>query len=234
MLAGYDHLLAAARRLQWDAEAIDLSADHAPGDARLAELVGGFVVAEQAVAAQLDPWIAAAGDPLARQCFIVQQGDERRHARFFARVAAEVLDLDAARAAARAPAPIRELFEQTLPATARALAADAATIGEAVGLYHLVIEGIVFSIGQEALLEHARAQGLAGTAEGVARVQHDERWHVGLGVLHLQRRGAPVDVGETVRVALSAWGPAIATPDRVARALAVHTRRARIALESRP
>jgi ribonucleoside-diphosphate reductase beta chain len=237
MLAGYDHLLTAARRLQWDAEAIDLSADraevaeHAEGDSLLTELVAGFLVAERAVATELDPWIAAADDPLARECFAVQQGDERRHARFFARVAAEVLAMDPATAADAAPAPIRELFSETLPSTARALAADSATIGEAVGLYHLVLEGIVFAVGLQALQQLAAGRGLRGVAEGVARVQRDERWHIGLGVLHLQRLGAPVDVelGGRVEPALAAWGPRIATPERTARVLATHARRMRIA-----
>jgi ribonucleoside-diphosphate reductase beta chain len=236
MLAGYDHLLAAARRSQWDAEAIDLAADRVAADrlpaadrTSLAELVTGFQVAEHAVAAELDPWIAAAGDPLARECFAAQQRDELRHARFFERVATEVLGLDPATASAAAPATIRELFETTLPATARSLAADAGTMAAAVGLYHLVLEGIVFAVGQEALLELASAQGLRGVAAGVARVQADERWHVGLGVLHLQRLGAAVDVDARAREALTAWGPAIATPRRIARVMATHKRRMKIA-----
>jgi ribonucleoside-diphosphate reductase beta chain len=248
MLAGYDHLLAAARRLQWDAEAIDLAADRPAADrlpaadrASVAELVTGFLVAEHAVAAELDPWIAAAGDPLARECFAAQQRDELRHARFFARVATEVLGLDPATASAAAPATIRELFETTLPATARSLAADTGTMAGAVGLYHLVLEGIVFAVGQEALLALASAHALRGVAAGVARVQADERWHVGLGVLHLQRLGAAVNVDARAREALAAWEPAIATPQRIARVMATHARRMKIAgstparsIESRP
>jgi ribonucleoside-diphosphate reductase beta chain len=226
MLAGYDHLLTAARRLQWDAEAIDLSADRAPADRALRTLVAGFLIAERAVATELGPWIAAADDPQATACFAAQQRDERRHARFFQRVACEVLD--GVREDEAPPAIVR-LFVETLPATARALAADATTLPAAVGLYHLVIEGIVFAVGQEALLEHAAARGLTGVAAGVARIQADERWHVGLGVLHLQRLGAPVDVEDQARAAAEAWGPAIATEERVARALAVHARRMRVA-----
>jgi ribonucleoside-diphosphate reductase beta chain len=236
MLAGYDHLLAAARRLQWDAEAIDLAADRTAADrlpagdrAALDQLIAGFLVAESAVAAELDPWIAAADEPIARECFAAQQRDELRHARFFQRVATEVLGLDPATAYEAAPATIRELFRRTLPATARSLAADAGTMAGAVGLYHLVLEGIVFAVGQESLLELASAHALDGVAAGVARVQADERWHVGLGVLHLQRLGAPVNVDEGVREALTAWGPAIATPQRTARVLAAHARRVKIA-----
>jgi ribonucleoside-diphosphate reductase beta chain len=242
VLAGYDQLLAAARRLRWDAEAIDLGADRGgvaelPASVRetLTALVAGFRIAERAVAVELGPYVAACpeGSP-ARACFAVQAGDEARHARFFERVGAEVLG---AAGPAAAPAAVRRLFEHELPAVARALAADAETLGAAVGLYHLVLEGIVFAVGQEALLELARRPGprprLPGIAAGVARVQADERWHIGLGVLELQRLGAPIDVPAITRAAertSRAWGPAIATPARVQRALAVHARRLSIVL----
>ncbi|MTD43947.1 ribonucleotide reductase [Conexibacter sp. W3-3-2] len=235
MLAGYQHLLFAGRRLQWDEAAIDLAPDaRAVADlptavrARLDRLVAGFCVAETAVAQHLDPYVArsAAVDPDAHACFALQQGDERRHARFFARVADEVLGLPADRRALAGPA-IVGLFEDDLPRRAAALAADADAFGAAVGLYHLVLEGIVFAIGQDALLDELDALGgaLPGTRAGVARVQGDERWHVGLGVLHLRTLGAPVDVTEPARRAAAAWGPGIATVARVDRVLRAHARR---------
>lgn len=242
MLAGYDHLLTAARRLQWDAEEPRLERDRgalaslpAPVRARLRELVGGFVVAEHAVADELAPFAAAAAeldpDPSARECFAAQARDERRHARWFDRLAGELFGLDRAAAREVAPRAIRELFESELRATARALAAriDPARLAAAVGLYHVVLEGIAFAIGQEALLDLARETGLLGVAEGAARVQGDERWHVGLGVLALQRLGAPVEVEAAARRAAAAWGPEVATPERAARVLAAHGRRLTIA-----
>jgi ribonucleoside-diphosphate reductase beta chain len=239
MLAGYDHLLAAARRLQWDAEAISLDRDRAalrelPGSTRdaIMTLVAGFVVAEHAVADELEPFVAAArevdSDPSATECFAVQAADERRHARWFDRLAGELFGLDRAAARRAAPTAIRELFESELPATARTLAAhttDPAQLAAAVGLYHVVLEGIAFAVGQEALLELAHGHGLDGVADGVARVQGDERWHVGLGVLALQRLGAPLDVQAPARRAIAAWGPSIATPERTERVLAAHRRR---------
>ncbi len=252
MLAGYDHLLSAARRLQWDAEAISLRGDRAtlasvaaPARAAARALVAGFVVAEHAVAEELEPFVAAAGeldaDPGARECFATQAADERRHARWFDRLAGELFDLDREAARAAAPTAIRELFESELPAAAHALAAraDPAQLAAAVGLYHVVLEGIAFAVGQEALLELAREHRLDGVARGVARVQGDERWHVGLGVLALQRLGAPVEVQAPARRALAAWGPSIATPERTDRVLAAHARRLAIAAprplaESRP
>jgi ribonucleoside-diphosphate reductase beta chain len=253
MLAGYDHLLGAARRLQWDAEAIPLRRDRAllgslPAPVRAAArtLTAGFVVAEHAVADELEPFVAAAGeldpDPRARDCFAAQAADERRHARWFDRLAGELFDLDGAAARASAPLAVRALFESELPAAARALAAagaDPAQLAAAVGLYHVVLEGIAFAVGQEALLGLAIEHGLDGVADGVARVQGDERWHVGLGVLALQQLGAPVDVEAPARRALAAWGPSIATPERTERVLAAHARRLTIAsgrplAESRP
>ena len=242
MLAGYDHLLAAARRLQWDAEAISLDRDQerlralAPTTrAQLLTLVAGFVVAEHAVADTLEPFVAAAAeldpDPSAAACFAAQAADERRHARWFDRLAGELLGLDRDTAQRAAPAALRELFEAELPATARELAArtEPAQLAAAVGLYHVVLEGIVFAVGQEALLELAREHGLEGVAAGVARVQGDERWHVGLGVLALQRLGAPVEVQAPARRAISAWGPSIATAARSEHVLAAHARRLMIA-----
>jgi ribonucleoside-diphosphate reductase beta chain len=241
MLAGYAHLLAAARRLQWDADAIDLSGEPAllaglsdETQTTLTELVAGFCVAEHAVAVELAPWIAAGhdrGEPLAAECFAVQAGDETRHARFFERVWTEALGHELRTAGASAPPSITELFCDELPATARALARDAGQLAEAVGLYHVVLEGIAFAIGQEALLELACECGLRGIADGVARVQSDERWHVGLGVLALQRLGAPVDVAPAAGRAIRAWGPRIATAQRTERVLAAHARRLTIAGE---
>jgi len=244
MLAGYDHLLTAARRLQWDAEEPCLERDRgalaslpAPVRAELRALVAGFVVAEHAVADELEPFVAAAAaldpDPSARECFAAQARDERRHARWFDRLAGELFGLERAAAREAAPRAIRELFESELPATARALAAqtDPARLAAAVGLYHVVLEGIALAVGQEALLELAREAGLPGVADGVARVQGDERWHVGLGVLALQRLRAPVEVEAAAGRAAAAWGPTVATPERTERVLAAHGRRLSIAAQ---
>jgi ribonucleoside-diphosphate reductase beta chain len=231
-LAGYDHLLTAAQRLQWDAEAIDLRPDAVAWPSldpaarrRIGALIAGFRVAERAVAEHLAPFADAAGDdPVARECFLVQAGDERRHARFFTRVAAEVAGLEGDDTLV-APA-LRALFEAELPALAARLARGDATLTEAVGLYHLVLEGIVFAVGQRALEDELRALAvLPGTLDGILRVQADERWHVGLGVMCLQDRGRSVDVTAAAARAAIAWGPEIATPARVDAVLAVHGRR---------
>src|SRR3954470_24322319 len=156
-------------RLQWNPMAIDLSAGTRAAPAlpaarrgRLMSLLAGFCVAEDAVAMQLTPFAdAARGATLASQeslmawVFFLQRRDEQRHAKLFDRIGAEVLGLPGAtaaerRSAARAhvPAAFLELFEERLPAMAGELAAGRSGLGEGVGLYHMLLEGVVFDAGQ--------------------------------------------------------------------------------------
>src|SRR4051794_3286036 len=153
-------------RLQWDANGIDLAPDarawpELPDERRrrLTTLLAGFRVAEDAVAEELTPFGEAADNSLVAWVMFLQRRDEHRHARFFDRIAAEVVGLDGAtpderRDAARqlAPAGVLELFEERLPALAGELAAGRAALGEGIGLYHMVLEGIVLAAGQRALL----------------------------------------------------------------------------------
>lgn len=210
MLAGYPHLLAAARRLQWDDGALALGPDARafaalPDDERavLRRLLCGFAVAEAAVAAHLAPFADAAEDPVAAACFAAQAVDEERHARFFARVVREVCRVDDP--AGLCPAGVHELFGVELPERAAALATGAVGLTDAVALYHLVLEGVAFGVGQDALL--GRLDALPAVRDGVARVQADERWHVGLGLVALTQAGAtPVaDVADLAARAARCW-----------------------------
>ena len=204
-LAGYAHLIRAAERLQWDEAALDLGADARAFAAlptadrdRLRGLLAGFAIAEAAVAAHLEPFADAAEDPDLARAFALQAVDEARHARFFARAAAV---FDAPRSEARPE--LVALFEEELPRRADALARGG-DLRHAVGLYHLVLEGIVFLVGQEALLDAAAP--LPVLSEGVRRVQADERWHLGLGVLCLARAGGgDLDLDAPARLALRCW-----------------------------
>jgi ribonucleoside-diphosphate reductase beta chain len=238
MLAGYGHLLRAAERLQWDEAAFDLAPD-AEAWRRLARynrtplrrLLAGFWVAENAVADHLEAFEEHADDPELRACFAAQADDERRHARFFGRVAREVMEIDPqTEAPALAGRGVLELFEQRLPAMARALSSGERQLSEAVALYHLVLEGVVFHVGQAtalALLD--RAGTLNATREGVARVQADERWHVGLGVRCLQETGVDgrlldrtlAEAGSAAR----AWETDAVDPGQIARVVEQHRRR---------
>jgi ribonucleoside-diphosphate reductase beta chain len=192
-----------AARKQWDAAAIDFAPDarawqELPDERRhrLTTLLAGFCVGEDAVAEQIKPFVAAANrETLASQeslmawTFTLQRRDEERHARFFDRIAAEVLGLPGEtpaerRAAAReyATPAILELFEERLPTMAAELAAGEAGLGDGVSLYHMLIEGVVFNAGMNALLEDLADGALPGVREGAERVERDERWHVGFGL----------------------------------------------------
>jgi len=221
-------------RLQWNPMAIDLTADarawaELPSERRdrLMSLLAGFCVAEDAVAVQLTPFAdAARGAKLASQeslmawVFFLQRRDEQRHAKLFDRIGEEVLGLAGAtpaerRAAARAhvtPAML-ELFEQRLPATAEALAAGQTGLAEGVSLYHMLLEGVVFDAGQQALLDDLADGALPGVREGVARVERDERWHVGFGLrclIETQPSQERIDdLAARAWDAAAAWGDAV-------------------------
>ncbi|MBV9049740.1 MAG: hypothetical protein JOY58_15800 [Solirubrobacterales bacterium] len=224
-LATYSQIVA---RLQWDATAIDLAPDarawpELPVERRrrLTTLLAGFCVAEDAVAEHLRPFadVARPVDTMMMWIFFLQRRDEDRHAVLFDRIAAEVLRLPGdtpaeRRAAARADVPpaLLELFETRLPAMARELAARRTGLLDGVALYHMVLEGAVFSAGQRALLDDLADGALPGIREGVEHVELDERWHVGFGLRTLTQAGAS-DVLDGLltraREGAAAWGGAV-------------------------
>ena len=184
-------------RLQWDAKAIDLArrrrarGPSSPDErrARLTTLLAGFRVAEDAVAEHIAPFGEAANNSLVAWVLYLQRRDEQRHAVIFDRIAAEVLKLpgdtaderlDAARE--HAPAGVLELFEERLPAMAGELAAGRTGVDAGIGLYHMILEGIVLLSGQRALLADLEDGAMPGVLEGVERVERDERWHIGFGL----------------------------------------------------
>ncbi len=230
-LSTYSQIVA---RLHWEPAVIDLGPDARaweglPGErrGRLTTLLAGFRVAEDAVAEHLTPFADAAEhvDTMMMWIFFLQRRDEDRHAVLFDRVAAEVLRLPGdtpaeRRAAARehVPAPLLELFEVRLPALAAELGAGRTGILEGVRLYHMVLEGAVFSAGQRALLDDLADGALPGVREGVRRVELDERWHVGFGARCLTEAKDPdvmlEDVLARASEAATAWGDAVSTTTR--------------------
>jgi ribonucleoside-diphosphate reductase beta chain len=226
-------------RLQWNPAAIDLTRDArawpelaAERRRRLMTLLAGFCVGEEAVAEQLTPFADAAREAtltsqesLMAWVFFLQRRDEQRHAQLFDRIAATVLRLAGAtaaerRAAARAhvPAAFLELFEVRLPAMAAELAAGHSGLAEGVSLYHMLLEGVVFDAGQQALLDDLADGALPGVREGVERVERDERWHVGFGLrclVEMQPSGDVLaDVLERAEEAAAAWGDAVPAATR--------------------
>lgn len=214
-------------RLQWDPKAIDLAPDArawpelpAARRERLTALLAGFRVAEDAVAEHLAPFGQAANNSLVAWVLFLQRRDEQRHATFFDRIAAEVLRLpgdtkDRRRDAARehVPAAVLELFEERLPAMAGELAAGRTGVDAGIGLYHMILEGIVLYAGQHALLADLEDGALPGVRAGVERVERDERWHIGFGLRCLiDAQPSPHvidDMLASAEDAAGAWGDAV-------------------------
>jgi ribonucleoside-diphosphate reductase beta chain len=183
-------------KLQWDANGIDLKPDAAawqelPDERRqrLTTLLAAFRVADAAVSEQLEPFGPAAKNSLIAWVIFLQKRDEKRHATFFDRVAAEVLKLpgdteEDRRVAARdlAPPGIVQLFDEELPAMSAEMAQGRVGLTEGMALYHMTLEGMVLAAGQRALLNELDDGVLPGVRQGVYHVELDERWHIGFGL----------------------------------------------------
>jgi ribonucleoside-diphosphate reductase beta chain len=246
MISTYDHFVLLATSLQWDETTLDFRPDQqawpALGDAerdRVLGLIAGFCIAESAVSVHIDAFAGAAGNEWVAACFQAQARDEHRHARFFDRVAAEVAAIPGDGAAARldvlrgrVSSGLVDLFEVRLPATARALAEGRADLTAAVGLYHMVLEGVVLLAGQNAMLDTLGqlSAALPGTRRGVELVLRDERWHMGFGTRLVQNaKLGPDEVRallELGQAAAGAWGDLV-PPEAAERAARIHQRRLR-------
>lgn len=246
MLTRYDNFVILAESLQWDEATIDFAPDKrawpALGDAERARLLGliaGFCIAESAVSGHIGSFQAAASDDSVAACFRAQARDEQRHARFFDRVAAEVAAVPGTDIAARLDVlrtlvspELVALFEERLPATAWRLGEDREGLTAAVGLYHMVLEGVVLLTGQNALLDTLGrlSVGLPGVRRGVELVLRDERWHMGFGTRLVQGAELGHDEVEALlalgQAAAGAWGDLV-SPDAVKRAVSIHRHRLR-------
>jgi ribonucleoside-diphosphate reductase beta chain len=218
-------------KLQWDDAAIDLAPDaeafrEMPDERRdrLTKLLAGFRIADDAVSVHLEPFGPAANNSLVAWVMYLQRRDEQRHARFFDRVAADVLKLpgetkDERGAAARelAPAGIIELFEEQLPTMSAEMAAGAIGFSEGLALYHMTLEGMVLSAGQRALLEDLADGAMPGVRKGVYHVELDERWHIGFGLRCLLDKQPSTELLDAIMAraedAAAAWGDAL--PDEI-------------------
>jgi ribonucleoside-diphosphate reductase beta chain len=248
IVAGYGHFLRIAELLQWDAAAVDLAADcdawpklDDASKGRVLGLIAGFCLGEAAVAGQLSPFQAAASSDRMAACFRAQAIDEQRHASFFDQVAGEVAGVPGGDPAVRADAlrgllgsEFVALFDERLPATAQRLADDREGLAYAVGLYHMVLEGVVFLAGQHALFEalDRLPVTLPGLRRGLELVLRDERWHIGFGARCLQdtrlSTGEIEGLLEEGQAAAEAWEQLV-SPERVAAAALLHRRRLRAA-----
>ncbi len=244
MLTRYDNFVILAESLQWDEATIDFAPDRKAwpalddtDKAQLLGLIAGFCIAESAVSGHIGSFEAAASDDVVAACFRAQARDEHRHARFFDRVAAEVAAVPGDDIAARqdilrtlVSPELVALFEERLPATARCLAEGREGLTAAVGLYHMVLEGVVLLIGQNAMLDTLGhlSTGLPGVRRGVELVLRDERWHMGFGTRLVQGAGLGHDEVEALlslgQAAAGAWGDLV-SPAAVERAVRIHRHR---------
>lgn len=246
MINSYDHFVILAESLQWDEATLDFGPDQqawpALGDAERARVLGliaGFCIAEAAVSVHIDAFEAAADSDWVAACFRAQARDEHRHARFFDRVAAEVAAVPGADSAGRldvlrtlARPELVALFEERLPATALRLAEDREGLTEAIGLYHMVLEGVVLLAGQNAMLDtlDRLSARLPGVRRGVHLVLRDERWHIGFGTRLVQGADLGRDEVEALlaqgQAAAGAWGDLV-PPGAAERAVRIHRSRLR-------
>jgi len=235
-------------KLQWDEQRLDLAPDAAafaalPDDRRerLTKLLAGFRIADDAVSENLTPFGPAANNSLIAWVVFLQKRDEQRHARFFDRVAGEVLKLPGETKAERgeaareiAPPGIVDLFQNQLPAMSAEMAEGRAGLNDGMALYHMTLEGMVLSAGQRALLEDMDDGALPGVRQGVYHVELDERWHIGFGLRCLIDRKPSPDLIEGIMAhaeeSAEAWGDAL--PDHIREAVVPMARR-RLAYVSR-
>jgi ribonucleoside-diphosphate reductase beta chain len=234
MITGYGHFVQLADSLQWDETAIDLTADIEAWSKledqeydQILGLIAGFCVGETSVATHLTSFESQATvDDSMAGCFRSQARDEARHARFFDRVATEVAGIPGATMTERleilrerVSPELLELFEQRLPALAQSLADGEQDLTDAVGLYHMILEGVVLTAGQHALLKalEGRSMKMPGVHKGMELVLRDERWHIGFGSRVIQ--SADIVDGEMEEIltkgieAAKAWGDLISDAD---------------------
>jgi ribonucleoside-diphosphate reductase beta chain len=246
MINSYDHFVLLAQSLQWDETTLDFRPDQAawprlagPEKVRVLGLIAGFCIAEAAVSEHIGPFETAASNEWMAAAFRAQARDEHRHARFFDRVAAEVAAIPGDGPAARLDVlrtlvspELVALFEERLPAAARRLAEDHDGLIAAVGLYHMVLEGVVLLAGQNALLDTLGqlTAPLPGVRRGAELVLRDERWHMGFGTRLVQAAHLSADEVRALlalgRAAAGAWGDLV-SPGAAERAVRIHQRRLR-------
>jgi ribonucleoside-diphosphate reductase beta chain len=234
MITGYGHFVQLAESLQWDETTIDLTTDVESWTKledseydQILGLIAGFCVGETSVATHLTSFRGAAStDDMMAEVFAAQARDEARHARFFDRVVREVCGVPGENLTERVDAlrdristELVELFEERLPAIARGLADSDEELTTAVGLYHMILEGVVLTAGQHALLDALEKLSvpMPGMRKGMELVLRDERWHIGFGSRVIQSADLVDNDLEKIlnegSKAAWAWGDLISSKD---------------------
>jgi ribonucleoside-diphosphate reductase beta chain len=190
---------------QWEAGAIDFSADRAQWLERFNPLMkrtflwglSSFYVGEEQVTHALVPFVDAAPTEEQQVFLTTQLVDEARHTVFFDRFYSEALDEEGSdmksrleRQAERLNDGFRTLLMEMLPAASRRIRHERDNLDalvEGIVLYHIVIEATLGLTGQRFLLNFTRESGwLPGFRQGFTAVARDESRHVGFGVRFLK------------------------------------------------
>jgi ribonucleoside-diphosphate reductase beta chain len=190
----------------WSAHAIDLERDKEEWSStvtpeekeQLAYNLSAFFIGEERVATQFTGLVRAYENQSEEAFLTTQQVDEVRHAQFFNRFYAEVLErdgtfedrLEAARADVNES--FIQMFDVELVEAQERLLADPTDIEAKVDfvvLYHMVIEGTLALTGQHFIQDYLEGKGkLAGLLEGYQRISQDEHRHVAYGTWFLKEK----------------------------------------------
>ena len=190
----------------WSAHAIDLERDKEEWSStvtpeekeQLAYNLSAFFIGEERVATQFTGLVRAYEDQGEEAFLTTQQVDEVRHAQFFNRFYAEVLERDGTfedrleTARADVNESFIQMFDVELVNAQERLLADPSDIEAKVDfvvLYHMVIEGTLALTGQHFIQDYLEHKGkLGGLLEGYQRISQDEHRHVAYGTWFLKQK----------------------------------------------
>jgi ribonucleoside-diphosphate reductase beta chain len=192
-------------RSHWAAGELDFERDRSewaelPGDQRalLLRSIAPFFVGEERIAHAFAPILLAAEDEQETAFLATQQVDEARHMQFFDGFWRAVASHDASSsralddARARCNDAFTELFDRRLMQAVDRLRLDPRDSDakvQAVGIYHLLVEGTLALTGMHFLLDYVERHAiLPGFTAGMRNVKHDEHRHVAWGTWFLRRK----------------------------------------------
>ena len=193
-------------RQSWSAHAIDLEPDAEQyattvtdeEKESLAYNLSAFFIGEERVATQFSGLVRAYDDQGEEAFLTTQQVDEVRHAQFFNRFYAEVLQRDGTfesrleQAREDVNESFIQLFDVELVNAQEKLIANPGDVEaklDFVVLYHMVIEGTLALTGQHFMQDYLEKRALLpGLLEGYQRISQDEHRHVAYGTWFLQQK----------------------------------------------
>jgi ribonucleoside-diphosphate reductase beta chain len=194
-------------RQPWSAHAIDIEKDKAEWSDgtvtqdekdQLAYNLSAFFIGEERVATQFTGLVRAYDDVSEEAFLTTQQVDEVRHAQFFNRFFAEVLQRDGTfetrlqEARDDVNEAYIQMFDVELVESQERLLANPGDVEAKIDfivLYHMVIEGTLALTGQHFIQDYLEKKGkLQGLLEGYTRISQDEHRHVAYGTWFLQQK----------------------------------------------